>query len=108
MRTLSKKDIYTLAALAESDAASLSVAVASYEQDTSVLNVKMADGAEYCVDNAGHARTIHLHIRKFSRISASQRIWLERYRRPPREEPRERLRALLKTLRLQLKAEMKR
>lgn len=79
------------------------VVVAAYDEDTSVLNMRLTDGAAFRVDNAGHAEAMRRKITPGGRISAHQREWLERYRVEARSASYERLMALLRQLRKELR-----
>lgn len=67
-----------------------------------MLNLRLTDGAEFCIVNAGHARIIHEKLHPGGRLTAAQREWLEQFRIAPRMDSRTRLRVMLRGLRCEL------
>lgn len=85
--------------------ATYQVAAKTYDEDTALLTVRLTDGAEFCVTNAGHARTVLKRLGHHGEVSTELRHWLERYRLPADggAVDKERLVARLGMLRVELK-----
>lgn len=77
--------------------------VVAYDHDTAVLGLRLSDGAEYQVTNAGHAQIIRKKISPGGMISIKQYDWLERYRVFAKSNNRARLLMLLKSLRQEIR-----
>lgn len=79
----------------------------AYEADAAVLTLRLTNGAEYRVTNAGHAQAIRQSIMPGGELSEGQCVWLERYRVAETPTDRSRLMKGLKELRAELKPKLK-
>lgn len=73
------------------------------DPDTGTLEIRLSDGAEYQITNAGHARALNDKISVGGVISDVQRFWLEQYRVRRGDAGRERLKERLGELRREIR-----
>lgn len=77
-----------------------------FDPDTAVLGLRLANGAEYRVTNAGHAVAIRAAVSPGGMLADKQVDWLEKYRVNESLTKNDRLAAGLKALRAELKPRM--
>lgn len=78
--------------------------VVAYDEDVSLLDIHLTNGAVYRVTHPGHAAQIYEKLTPGGTLTADQVGWLDaHYRVPPQIDSRARLRLLLRNLRQELR-----